>query len=322
MTTHSARILATGFGGPEVLSLQGVDLDEPGAHQVRIAVLAAGVNPADLKAYAARPGADPASLPMPLGYEAAGEVTAVGPDAVWANGAEEGPIAVGDEVIAFRVRGAYATDLVVAQDALVRKPPNLGWAEAGGLMLTGATATHLITRTRVGAGETVLVHGGSGGVGLMTVQLAALRGARVIATASESGHELLRELGAEPVTYGDGLLDRVRALAPDGVDVALDLVGTDEAMDVSLALVEDRDRIASIANFQRAPKEGIALLGGGPGADAGDEIRMAARPELARLAGNGDLRVVLAATYPLAEAARAHAQVATGHTTGKVILAP
>ncbi|MBO0847487.1 MAG: zinc-binding dehydrogenase, partial [Nocardioides sp.] len=154
------------------------------------------------------------------------------------------------------------------------------------------------------------------------VQLARLRGARVIATASGRNHDLLRELGAEPIAYGPGLADRVRAQAPEGVDVALDLVGTDEAMDVSLALVADRDRIASIANFARGPKEGIRLLGGGPGADPGDDIRMAARPELARLAGEGKLQVVVSATYPLSEAASAHRQIATGHTTGKLILLP
>jgi NADPH:quinone reductase-like Zn-dependent oxidoreductase len=154
------------------------------------------------------------------------------------------------------------------------------------------------------------------------VQLARLRGARVIATAGERNHDLLRELGAEPVVYGDGLLERVRAHAPEGIDAALDLVGSDEAMDVSLALVSDRRRIASIANFTRGPQEGIALLGGGPGADAGDELRAAARPELARLAGEGTLRVVVAATYPLASAADAHRQIATGHTTGKIVLLP
>ena len=155
----------------------------------------------------------------------------------------------------------------------------------------------------------MLVHGASGGVGLYAVQLARLRGARVIATAGERNHDLLRELGAEPVAYGDGLLDRVRALAPDGVDAALDLIGNDEAMDVSLALV-DRDRIATIANFARGPQEGVKLLGGGPGADAGDELRAAARPELARLAGSGELRVLVAATYPLDDAADAHRQIA------------
>jgi len=309
--TSSTRVVATGYGGPENLEVQEVALDEPGPGQARVAVRAAGVNPADVKSY--RNDGDPSRLPLPLGYEAAGVVTAVGP---------ESAVAVGDEVIVFRARGAYATDLVVDDSTLTPKPGSLDWPAAAGLMLAGATAVHTLEATGVSDGDTVLVHGGAGGVGLNAVQLARRRGARVIATASEANHELLRELGAEPVTYGDGLAERVRALAPDGVDAALDLVGTDEAMDVSLELVADRDRIASIANFDRGPRESIRLLGGGPGADAGDELRMAARPELARLAGTGELRVLVAATYPLTEAADAHRQISTGHTTGKIILVP
>jgi NADPH:quinone reductase-like Zn-dependent oxidoreductase len=156
----------------------------------------------------------------------------------------------------------------------------------------------------------------------MAVQLARLRGARVIATASERNHELLRSLGAAPVVYGDGLADRVRALAPDGVGAAIDTVGNDEAMDVSLELVADRSRIATIANFDRAPREGVQLLGNGPGADPGQDIRYGARGELARLAASGELRVVVADVFPFDDAAAAHRQVASGHTTGKVILVP
>jgi len=309
--TASRRVVAAGYGGPENLEVQETALDEPGTGEVRVSVRAAGVNPADVKSY--RTDGDPSRLPLLLGYEAAGVVTAVGP---------ETSVAVGDEVIVFRTRGAYAADLVVDQSTLTPKPPSLGWPEAGGLMLAGATAVHTLEATAVTSGDTVLVHGGAGGVGLNVVQLARLRGARVIATAGERNHDLLRELGADPVRYGEGLADRVRALAPDGIDAALDLVGTDEAMDVSLELVDDRDRIASIANFERGPREGIRLLGGGPGADAGDELRMAARPELARLAGAGELRVLVAATYPLTDAADAHRQIATGHTTGKIVLLP
>lgn len=307
----STRVVAAGYGGPENLEVRENPLDEPGAGQVRVSVRAAGVNPADAKSY--RNEGDPARLPLPLGYEAAGVVAAVGPAT---------SAAVGDEVIVFRTRGAYATDLVVDESTLTPKPSSLGWPEAGGLMLAGATAVHTLEATGVTSGDTVLVHGGAGGVGLNAVQLARLRGARVIATAGERNHDLLRELGAEPVSYGEGLADRVRALAPDGIDVALDLVGTDEAMDVSLELVADRGRVATIANFERGPREGVRLLGGGPGADAGDELRMAARPELARLAGAGGLRVLVAATYPLTEAADAHRQIATGHTTGKILLLP
>jgi NADPH:quinone reductase-like Zn-dependent oxidoreductase len=306
-------VVARQYGGPEVLEVVEQDLPAPGPGEVRIEVRAAGVNPADLKSRSGTFGADPAQLPKRLGSEAAGVVVEAGPGTGWTTG---------DEVVAYRVTGGYATELVVPADALTAKPPALDWPEAAGLMLTGATAVHALTATGVGAGDTVLVHGGAGGVGRMAVQLAAVRGARVVATASPRNHDSLRALGAEPVAYGDGLLDRVRTLAPDGVTAALDLVGTDEAMDVSLALVADRDRIASIANFERAPREGVRLLGNGPGADPGDEIRMGARAELARLAGEGRLRVEVAATFPLERAADAHRLVGEGHAAGKVVLVP
>jgi NADPH:quinone reductase-like Zn-dependent oxidoreductase len=305
-------VVAGGYGGPENLRVEEIELGEPGSGQVRLSVRAVGVNAYDAKVYAT-PG-DPTRLPLALGFEAAGVVDAVGPDVTeWS---------VGDEVIAFRTSGAYASDLVVDTGALTAKPPSLGWPEAGALMLTGAAAWHTLEATGVREGDVVLVHAATGGVGLMAVQLARIRGARVIGTTNPRNDELLRELGAEPVAYGDGLLDRTRSLAADGVDVALDLVGTDEAMDVSLALVADRSRIATIANFARAPREGVRLLGNGPGADPGVEIRDAARPELARLAGDGALRVFVGSTYPLDQAADAHRQILTGHTTGKLVLLP
>lgn len=306
-------VVATDFGGPEVLSVVDEEVPDPQGDEVRLAVRAAGVNPIDVKVYSGAMGTDRSQLPRRLGSEAAGVVTAVGPDSA---------VVVGEEVIAFRAPGAYASELIAPGDAIVAKPEGLGWHEAAGLLLAGGTAVHTLTATSVGAGDTVLVHGGSGGVGLMAVQLARLRGARVIATASERNHELLRSLGAEPVTYGDGLADRVRGLAPEGVDAAIDTVGNDEAMDVSLALVSDRSRIATIANFDRAPREGVQLLGNGPGADPGQEIRYGARDELARLAAAGELRVVVAGVFPFDDVAAAHRQVGTGHTTGKVILVP
>lgn len=306
-------VLATAYGGPEVLTVADRPVGEPGPGQTRVAVRAAGVNPADWKSYTGAFGTDPAALPKRLGFEVSGVVTAVGPDAA---------VAVGDEVIGFRVSGGYAAELVVPTSALVPKPASLGWEQAAGLMLTGATAVHALTATGVGEGDTVLVHGAAGGVGLMAVQLAVLRGARVVGTVGGDGADLVRRLGGEPVRYGDGLADRVRAAAPDGVDAALDLVGSDEAVDVSLELVADRQRIATIAAFGRAAADGIRALGGGPGADPGTELRDAARTELAGLAGDGRLEVVVAGVFPLEEVAEAHRRGMAGHSHGKLVLVP
>jgi NADPH:quinone reductase len=311
-------VLAPAYGGPEVLTVVDQPVGDPGPGQARVEVRAAGVNPADWKGYTGAFGTDPAALPRRLGFEVSGVVTAVGPDAV----GPAGPLSVGDEVIGFRVSGGYAAELVVPAAALVPRPASLGWEQAAGLMLTGATAVHALTATAVGEGDTVLVHGAAGGVGLMAVQLAALRGARVVGTVGGDGADLVRRLGAEPVRYGDGLADRVRELAPDGVDAALDLVGTDEAVDVSLELVADRQRIATIAAFGRAGAEGIRALGGGPGADPGTELRDAARLDLAEAAGAGRLEVVVAATFPLEDVAAAHRQGMAGHTHGKLVLVP
>ncbi len=313
-----AVVIATAYGGPEVLSVADQPVPDPGPGEARIEVMAAGVNPVDSKVYSGAFGADPDRLPIRLGSEAAGVVTAAGPDAV----GPAGPVAVGDEVIAFRASGAYAAELVAPAQALVPKPAVLDWPQASGLMLTGATAWHTLAATGVKEGDTVLIHAASGGVGLMAVQLATARGAVVVATASPVRHELLRELGAVPVAYGEGLVDRVRAAAPGGIDAALDLIGTDEAVDVSLALVADRARIATIAAFARGQQEGIKVLGGAPGADPGTEIRDAARLELARLAQDQVVRVFVTRTYPLADVADAHRAIMTGHTTGKIALIP
>ncbi|MGH9104484.1 MAG: NADP-dependent oxidoreductase, partial [Acidimicrobiales bacterium] len=283
---------------------------------VLVEVRAAGVNPIDYKLYRGGPGADPSKLPMRLGFEVAGVVVEA------RDGALDGPLREGDEVIAYPVGGAYASALVTAAANVVHKPANIGFEEASGLMLAGVTAVHALHAVKAGPGDTLLVHGASGGVGLMVVQLAVKDGVQVIATASEANHQRLRELGAEPVSYGDGLLQRARSLAPGGADAAIDIAGTGEAIDTSLALVADRGRIATLVAFERAQATGIKALGGGPGADPGSDIRAAARLQLARLAGDGRLRVFLAATYPLAHAGAAHQALASGRAHGKVALVP
>ena len=314
MTT---AVLATAYGGPEVLRLVDVDVPAPGPGDVTIEVRAAGVNPIDVKVYSGRLGDDPARLPMRLGFEVSGVVTATGPAAT----GSDGTVSVGDEVIA-STDGGYAGAVTVPASAVVPKPPRLSFEEAAGLLLVGGTAYHLLAATGVAAHDTVLVHGAAGGVGRAAAQLASLRGATVVGTASPRHHDQLRGLGVVPVEYGPGLADRVRAVAPEGVDVALDTVGTDEAVDVSLELVADRRRIATIAAFGRAPDAGIQLLGGGPGADPGTEVRERSRLVLTDLAGRGELQVVVAAVLPLAEVAQAHRLVGSGHAGGKVVLVP
>jgi NADPH:quinone reductase-like Zn-dependent oxidoreductase len=319
----SRIVRPTAYGTPDVLAVTDVPVPRAAADGVVVEVRAAGVNPIDWKLYSGgfhavdddhRDAAGVAASMPALGLECAGVVTEVG--------AEVTGVRVGDEVIVYPVTAAYADHVTAPATSVLAKPAALGWAEAGALMLTGTTAVHALHAAGVGAGDTVLVHGGSGGVGLMAVQLAAAAGATVIATAAERNHTLLRELGAIPVVYGPGLAGRVRAVAPQGVDAAVDLAGTDEALDVSLELVADRTRIASITGSPRRATAGITLLGYGPGQDAGTELRAAARPELVARAGSGALRVVVDAMFPLADAATAHETGLAGHGPGKLVLIP
>jgi NADPH:quinone reductase-like Zn-dependent oxidoreductase len=288
-------------------------LPNPGPEQVLIDVRAAGTNPFDYKVYSGQMGNDPAALPMSVGIEVSGVIAAVAPGV----SGYTGPLNVGDAVIATNLTNGYSEQVIVDAVDVGHKPATLSFQEAAGLLLVGGTAWHLLTNTKVGTGDTVLIHGAGGGVGLTAVQLAVARGATVIATASPARHEQLRGHGAIPVDYGPGLADRVRAIGP--VDAALDLVGTDEALDTSVELVADRGRIATIAGFGRAPELGIAVL---TGADGGDEIRSAARPELLRLAADGKLKVTVDKVFPLHEAAAAHRYLQTGHARGKVVLVP
>ncbi|MBN7441520.1 NADP-dependent oxidoreductase [Mycobacteroides abscessus subsp. abscessus] len=306
-------IVATSYGGADVLEFRDITTPGPGPGpgQVLINVKAAGVNPIDWKLYSGAFGTDPDKLPMRLGLEISGTIAAVG--------AGVDGLVPGDDVIAAGQIGGYATRVIAAADQVFKKPASLSFNEAAGFLLTGQTAVHLLEATNVTEGDTVLIHGAAGGVGLLATQLAKARGATVIATASAARHDQLRGYGALPVEYGPGLQERVSAIGP--VDAALDLVGTDEAADVSLALA-DKGRIATIAGFGRAASDGFKALGGGPGADPGTEIRLAARPELIRLAGNGELKVTVDRTYPLSDARQAHEYGQTGHARGKIILLP
>jgi NADPH:quinone reductase-like Zn-dependent oxidoreductase len=308
-------VVAEAYGGPEVLALQHIELPLAAGDQVLITVRAAGTNPIDYKLYSGQMGDDPDALPLPVGGEVSGVVASI-PAASGRMG-YTGPLQIGDEVIATNIRGGYADQVLVAAADVGHKPATLTFEEASGLLLVGGTAWHLLMKTDVGTGDTVLIHGAGGGVGLLTVQLAVARGATVIGTASAGRHEQLRRLGAQPVEYGAGLADRVRALGT--VDAALDLVGTDEALYVSTELVANRERIATIAGFGRAAELGIAALSA---ADGGRAIRDASRPELIKLAAAGQLKVPVDKVFPLEQAADAHRYLQTGHARGKVVLVP
>jgi len=311
----STTVVASAYGGPDVLTVIDESVPDPGEGQVLVEFTAVGVNPVDYKVYGGAFGEDPDALPLHLGREGAGVVVAVGPNAI----GPAGPIGVGDEVIVYPGSGTYAKRALQAADSVLPKS-TLSWEQAGGLLLTGSTAYDTVETTGVSEGDVVLIHGAAGGVGLLAVQLARLRGATVIGTARESSHEYLRSIGAIPVTYGDGLVDRVRAAAPEGIDAAIDTVGTDEAVDVSLQLVADKSRIATIAAFGRVASTGIVALGAGNPASA--ELRNRVRTELIDLVAGGQITNVIAKTFPLTDAAKAHEELQKSHPIGKFVLIP
>ncbi|MBL7500785.1 NADP-dependent oxidoreductase [Frankia sp. CNm7] len=292
-------------GGPDVLRLMDLDTPHAGAGQVRVRIRAAGVQPVDCAVRAGRTppwmAQDPPTIP---GNEFAGVIDEVG------QGVAAG-LMVGGEVLGFGRLGAYAEYLVVPADQVTAKPAAMPWEVAGGFSGGAQTAHIALRELAVGKGDTLLIHGAAGAVGTVATQLAARWGATVIGTASAANHDYLRSLGALPVAYGDGLLARVRALAPDGVDAVLDGAGGD-ALTASLALVADRSRVLTLVEHAKAPGLGIRTT---------PNLRSSARlAELARLYADGQLHVQIRRVFPLGRAADAHRDVETGHGRGKVVL--
>lgn len=302
-------IAITTYGDADVMSLQ--DLPEPlvGPDTVLVRVQAAGVNPVDTKVRAGYlQGAFPSHFPLVLGWDLAGVVEQVGPAVT--------EYAVGDEVLGYVRRdelqhGTYAELVPAPLRALAPKPAGVSWTAAGGLPLAGLTARQALDAAMVSSGDTVLIHAAAGGVGGLAVQLAVGRGARVIGTAGQGNHDYLRSLGAEPVTYGDGLAEAVRALAPDGVDAVLDLIGG-AALAGSPSLVKDPARIVSIID------PGTVLgMGGRYVFVRPDSAQLS---ELVALVADGSLKVEIAHELPLDEAAKAHRLSEEGHVRGKIVL--
>lgn len=313
MTITAREWVATTYGAPaDALQLREVQLGEPATGEVIIAVHATGLNPIDFKRFA---DGDPAELPVRIGFEVAGVIAAAGPDTALASGQ---PATVGEPVVAYRVTGGLATHVTAAASDVYAKPAELDDDQAAGLILAGATAAHMLHLTGTAAGDTVLIHGGSGAVGVSLLQQARALGARAIATASPKRFDVVRGYGGEPVAYGEGLTARVRELAPDGVDVALLAVGTNEAVDTSIALVADRARTVTIVPTPYAQEHEIPFAGGFT--PEGIAFRDGIRGPLIQLAAAGELEVPIARTFPFAEAPAALELLRTGHPGGKLVV--
>jgi NADPH:quinone reductase-like Zn-dependent oxidoreductase len=302
-------IIAAAFGGPDVLEL--TDLPDPivGPDEVLISVRASSVNPVDWKIREGYlQGALVHHLPIILGWDVAGVVQQAGPGA--------SQFSAGDEVFGYVRKdvvehGTYAGLVSAGLRHIAPRPATATFEQAAALPLAGLTALQSLDVVEVDDGDVVLVHAAAGGVGHLAVQLAVARGARVIGTASEVNHDFLRSLGAEPVVYGAGLVDRVRAMAPGGVDAVLDLVGGD-ALATSPEVVKRSERIVSIVDGATAAGFGGRYVFVRPDP--------AGLSRLATLVDAGALRVQIARTFPLAEAAAAQQLVQAGHVRGKVVI--
>ena len=311
------RWIARGPGGPRSWELIDVETPPPGPGEVTIRVRAAGMNPADAKHVAVENGQ---AWPVAIGYEVSGEISAIGPDTEIGSGGA----AIGAEVVAFRVSGGYADELTVDASKVFRKPSTLTHPEAANLLLTGTTAAEMLAVAGAEAGDTVLLHGASGAVGVSVLQQAAARGIHVIGTVnprSEASAERVRRFGGIPVAYGPGLRERVvEAAAGAPVRAALDAVGTDEAVDVSLALVADRARIVTIVARGRAENEGFHWIAGSR--PDSTRFRDAVRADLIAATEAGTLTVPVAQTFALEEAPSATEALAEGHPGGAFALIP
>nr|WP_028661562.1 NADP-dependent oxidoreductase [Saccharomonospora saliphila] len=296
------------YGGPDELTLRDHAEPKVAPGEVLIRVKTAGVNPVDWKIGAGYlDGMMETHFPIIPGWDVAGVVESVGLDVT--------EYSAGDEVFGYLRKdwvenGTYAEFVSAHVRLIAPKPRTLDWTHAAGVPLAGLTARQMLDRVDVGEGETVLVHAAAGGVGSLATQIAVARGARVLGTASAHNHDFLRELGAEPVSYGDGLVARVRELASEGVDAAVDCVGG-ESVDASVDLLRDASRLVSVAD---------------PRADEVGGVSMWVRPdaghlaELSAMADAGELAVHVDRVFDLEEAAEAWRVNQQGGTRGKIVL--
>jgi NADPH:quinone reductase-like Zn-dependent oxidoreductase len=305
-TGMSRAVIHEQFGGPEVLEVREVAEPHAGPGEVRVRVSAAGLNPVDWKLAGSAEAAGRFGVTLPAGFgnDFAGVVDEVG-DGVTG-------FAAGDRVYG-GARGRAVADYAVVRpgaDPLLHTPEGVDDITASTLPIAGGTADAVVNAIGVGAKDTVLIGGAAGGVGVFTVQLARRAGARVIGTASPGSFDFLRGLGAEPVSYGDGLAGRVRALAPQGVTAAADLIGTETAQ-AAIDLGVEPGRIATIA--AAAPPAGVRATGG-------RDATPGALDRIAAAIAAGEFSVPVAATFPIERIRDAVELQRGGHVRGKVVV--
>jgi len=290
------------FGGPEVL--RSVEVPEPhaGANQIRVAVKAVGINPIDWKFRQGMMGGD---LPRRTGLEVAGVVDELGEGVT--------DVSIGDEVFGSVEGGNGAADFALLEH-YAPIPPSLDFAGAAALTVAVETTARTLDLVDVGDGQTLLVNGAAGAVGISTVQLARERGAKVIGTASLANHDYLRSFGAEATTYGEGLVERVRELAPDGVDRAIDDAGGG-ALPALVDLAGGPEHVVTIADYQGAQETGVRMTGG-----ASSKRAWYALDEVGGLIEAGRFSLPVAQTFPLEQIAEAHRLSEGGHVRGKLVL--
>jgi NADPH:quinone reductase-like Zn-dependent oxidoreductase len=292
------------YGGPEVLEWGEAPEPHAGPGQIRIAVRAASVNPIDWKVISGvMSGGKPMQGTGFLGYDAAGVVDEVG-DGVTG-------VSVGNEVFG---RGQHTQAEYAVLDAWAAKAPSIDWAVAAAAGVAGETSERGLRLLEVNAGDTLFVDGGAGGVGAVAVQMALARGATVIASASEANHDYLRELGAIPVLYGQGLGERVRAAAGGPVDAVFDVAGKTPAEEL-ISLAPEPSQVVTIANYT-AGQAGARVTGGGA-----DSRPVEALALVAELLVQNKL-VIKVQTVPFDRAAEAYRIIESGHVRGKLVLIP
>lgn len=297
------------YGDRDVLYIADVEIPAPPAGEVVVEVRAAAINPGEA---AIRTGAleqmFPATFPSGEGSDLAGVVSSVG------DGVTE--FAVGDEVLGWSWRrSSHAEYVAVPVGQLIAKPAALSWEVAGSLYVVGCTAYAAVRAVGAGQGDTVAVSAAAGGVGSIVVQLLRTKGANVLGIASERNSDWLTALGVTPIAYGDGLADRLKAAAPNGIDAFIDLFGP-EYVQLAVDLGIDPDRIDTIIAREKAQEVGAKTEG------SGNATTTEVLSDLAQLVASGQIEIPIAATYPLEEVRAAFAELEERHTHGKIVLVP